>query len=177
LGADFQRERTMRTVFRTLALIAALIPVAVLQHSTFAQLHEEGGNIKDRIAIQEKLLYAYAYAYDSKDCAGWAKLFTTDATLNLGERMKETGRDAIRQACIARQKDVVGNIQTHHYMTNIVFDELTANEAKTRTYVLLTWQKPGDKTPSINAAGIYQDVIVRQSDGKWLFKERGLLMQ
>jgi hypothetical protein len=107
----------------------------------------------------------------------WANLFTTGATLNLGERMKETGKDAILHACIARQKDVVGNIQTHHYMTNIVFDELTANEAKTRTYVLLTWQKPGDKAPSINAAGIYRDVIVKQSDGKWLFKERGLLMQ
>jgi SnoaL-like domain len=62
-------------------------------------------------------------------------------------------------------------------MTNIVFDELTANEAKTRTYVLLTWQNPGDKTPSINAAGIYRDVIEKQSDGKWLFKERGFLMQ
>jgi hypothetical protein len=157
-------------------LLIAFLLIAVLQHSTFAQTHEEGGDVKDRITIQEKLLYAYAYTYDSKDCVGWANLFTTDATLNLGERMKETGRDAI-QACIARQKDVVGNIQTHHYMTNIVFDEFTANEAKTRTYVLLTWQKPGDKTPSINAAGIYRDVIVKQSDGKWLFKERGLLMQ
>ena len=167
----------MKPVFSVLTLVAAVILIAVLQHSTFAQIHEEGGDVKDRVAIQEKLLYAYAYTYDSKDCVGWANLFTTDATLNLGERMKETGRNTILQACIARQKDIVGNIQTHHYMTNIVFDELTANEAKTRTYVLLTWQKPGDKTPSINAAGIYRDVIVKQSDGKWLFKERGLLME
>jgi SnoaL-like domain len=99
----------MKSVFSVLALVAAVILIALLQHSTFAQIHEEGGDVKDRIAIQEKLLYAYAYAYDSKDCAGWANLFTTDATLNLGERMKETGRDAILQACIARQKNVVGN--------------------------------------------------------------------
>ena len=95
----------MKSVFTVLAL-GAFISIALLQHSTFAQVHEDGGNIKDRLAIQEKLLYAYAYTYDSKDCTGWANLFTTDASLNLGERMKETGRDAIRQACIARQKDV-----------------------------------------------------------------------
>lgn len=157
--------------------LSAFVLGGVLQHTTSAQTSKDGSDLRDRIAIQQKLLYRYAYAYDSKDCVGWANLFTTDATLNLGERMKETGRDAILQACIARQKDVVGNIQTHHYMTNIVFDELTANEAKTRTYVLLTWQKPGDKRPSINAAGIYRDVIVKQSDGRWLFKERALLMQ
>ena len=58
----------MKSVFSVLALVAAVILIAVLQRSTFAQIHEEGGDIKDRIAIQEKLLYAYAYAYDSKDC-------------------------------------------------------------------------------------------------------------
>jgi hypothetical protein len=57
-------------------------------------------------------------------------------------------------------------------MTNIVFDQLTANQAKTRTYVVLTWQKPGDTTPSTQAVDTYRDVIVKQSDGRWLFKER-----
>ena len=33
----------------------------------------------DRIEIQEKLLYAYAYTYDSKDCVSFSNLFTTDA--------------------------------------------------------------------------------------------------
>ncbi len=152
--------------------LSAFLLGGALQHTTSAQTAKDGSDLRDRITIEEKLLYAYAYTYDSKDCVGWANLFTTDATLNLGERTKATGRDAILQACIARQKDVVGNIQTHHNMTNIVFDELTANEAKTRTYVVLTWRKLGDKTPAVNAAGIYRDVIVKQSDGRWLFKER-----
>ena len=128
--------------------------------------------MRDRIAIQEKLLYAYAYAWDSKDCVSWANLFTTDAVLNLGGGEKENGRDAILQWCIDRQKNVVGSIKTRHNMTNVVFDQLTANQAKTRTYVVITWQKPGDMTPSTRFAFTYQDVMVKQSDGRWLFKER-----
>jgi hypothetical protein len=136
--------------------VLTLLPVPVLAQAA------EVGSIEDRIAIQEKLLYAYAYTYDSKDCVSWSNLFTTDAVLE----------DAIRQACIARQKNVVGAIKTHHNMTNIIFDELTSTHAKTRTYIVLTWQKPGDLTPSIQSAGTYRDVIVKQDDGRWLFKER-----
>jgi hypothetical protein len=112
LGADFQRERTMKSVFSVLALLAAVTSIAVLQHSTFAQIHEDGSDIKDRIAIQEKLLYAYAYTYDSKDCVSWANLFTADGVLNLGPAMKASGRDAILKGCIDRQKKVVGDIKT-----------------------------------------------------------------
>ena len=152
-------------------LLIAFLLVAVLEHSTFAQIHEDGADVRDRIAIQEKLLYAYAYAYDSKDCVSWANLFTADGVLNiLGT--KTSGREAILQACIERQKNVVGNVKTHHNMTNIVFDQLTAHHAQTRTYVVLTWQKPGDLTPSTQSAFTYRDVIVKQDDGRWLFKER-----
>lgn len=74
-------------------------------------------------------------------------------------------------------RPALSNIKTHHYMTNVVFDALTTSEAKTRTYVLIMLQKPGDMTPSTQLAGTYRDLIVKQSDGKWLFKERTLLMQ
>jgi hypothetical protein len=146
-------------------LVLTLLPVPVLAQAA------EVGSIEDRIEIQEKLLYAYAYTYDSKDCVSWSNLFTTDAVLEAGQG-KASGRDGIREACIARQKNVTGAIKTRHNMTNIVFDELTLTHAKTRTYIVLTWQKPGDLTPSIQSAGTYRDVIVKQDDGRWLFKER-----
>jgi hypothetical protein len=60
-------------------------------------------------------------------------------------------------------------------MMNIVFDQLTPSRAETRTYVLLTWQKPGDKFPTVQAAATYRDVIVKSDDGRWLFKERRLI--
>src|SRR5713101_6033392 len=131
-----------------LFLLIAFLLAGVLQHVTFAQIPKDGGDLRDRIAIQEKLLYAYAYAYDSKDCVSWANLFTTDAILDNGIN-KATGRDAILQVCLARQKDVVATIKTRHNMTNIVFDRLTSHQAETRTYLVLTWQKPGDLTPSV----------------------------
>ena len=129
-------------------------------------------NIQDRIEIQEKLLYAYSYTYDTKDCVGWSNLFTTDAVFDLG--MKAIGRDAVREGCIASQsqKDGVGNIKTRHNMMNLVFDQLTPRRALTRSYYLLTWQKPGDQMPTIHTAWTYRDVIVKSDDGTWLFKER-----
>jgi hypothetical protein len=160
-----------RSIF-TLSAIRA-VGLAVLtssQHTAFAQIAEDSGNMKDRIGIQEKLLYAYAYALDSKDCVSWANLFTADAILDNGTN-QTIGRDGILQACIAREK-VVGAIKRHHNMTNIVFDKLNSTQARTRTYVLVTWQKPGDLTPSIQTALTYRDVIVKQDDGRWLFKER-----
>jgi len=168
-----------------LFLLIGFLLAGVLQHVTFAQIPKDGGDLRDRIAIQEKLLYAYAYAYDSKDCVTWANLFTADAVFTAdgvadgvagAGPIKQTGRDAILQFCIARQKNVIGKIKTRHNMTNIVFDQLTPNQAKTRTYLLLTWQKPGEMTPSAQEAGTYRDLIVKQSDGRWLFKERVLVL-
>ena len=66
----------------------------------------------------------------------------------------------------------MGDIKTRHNMMNIVFDQLTPRRAETRTYFILTWQKPGDQIPTIQAAGTYRDVIVKSDGGRWLFKER-----
>ena len=157
---------SFRSILSTLIPFAlTLLPVRML-----AQAAEEG-SIEDRITIQEKLIYAYAYTYDAKDCVSWSNLFTSDAVLDLG-RGKASGRDAIRQACIARQRDVVGSIRTRHNMMNIVFDQLTSRRAETRTYVIITWQKPDDQTITAQSAFTYQDVIVKSEDGRWLFKER-----
>ncbi len=144
-------------------LVLTLLPVPMLAQAP-------SDSVNDRVEIQEKLLYAYAYAYDSKDCVSFSNLFTTDAVLEVGG--KAVGKDAILKGCIARQKNVVGNIKTRHNMMNIVFDRLTAGRAETRAYVLLTWQKPGDQNPSVQFAATYRDVIVKSDEGRWLFKER-----
>ena len=158
-------------------LLPTLLPVPML-----AQVPAESADFEigdralisshDRVEIQEKLLYAYAYTYDSKDCVSWSNLFTTDAVLERGAVEKLIGRDAILQFCIARQKAGVGNIKTRHNMMNIVFDQLAPRRAETKTYYILTWQKPGDQIPTIQVAGTYRDVIVKSDDGRWLFKER-----
>jgi len=129
----------------TIAFVLTLPTVAV-----FAQAPETD-SAKDRIEIQEKLLYAYAYTYDSKDCESFANLFAIDGVWIGARGVIASGRDAIRQACIALQKSVVGNIKTRHNMMNIVFDQLTSRRAETRTYCILTWQKPDDQAIIIRA--------------------------
>ena len=155
----------------TLTVFGALLAQAPADSANFEVGNQALISGHDRIEIQEKLLYAYAYTYDSKDCVSWSNLFTTDAVLDRPAG-KLIGRDAILQFCIARQKNVVGDIKTRHNMMNIVFDQLTPRRAETKTYLLLTWQKPGDQIPTIQGAGTYRDVIVKSDDGKWLFKER-----
>ena len=164
----------------TLTVLTLLVPtlllVPMLAQAPAGSANIEVGNqllisSHDSIEIQEKLLYAYAHTYDSKDCVSFSKLFTTDAVLEVPGG-KAVGRDAILQDCIARQKNVLGNIKTRHNMMNIVFDQLAPRRAETRTYFILTWQKPGDQIPTIQAAGTYRDVIVKSGDGRWLFKER-----
>src|SRR5215468_10845994 len=158
-------------------LVPTLLALPMLAQAPADSAKFEVGNqvlisSHDRIEIQEKLLYAYAYTYDSKDCVSWSSLFTTDAVLDLRSSGKLIGRDAILQFCITRQKNVVGNIKTRHNMMNIVFDQLSPRRAETRTYFILTWQKPGDQTIVVQQAFTYRDVIVKSDDGKWLFKER-----
>src|SRR5207302_6951354 len=92
-----------------IALVLTLLPVPGL-----AQVY--AGGLNDRVEIQEKLLYAYAYTYDSKDCVSFANLFTTDAVWHVS--IERIGKDAILQGCIARQKNVVGKIKTRHNMMN-----------------------------------------------------------
>jgi len=163
-----------RRTFTLSAITAAGLAVLTSsQYTAFAQIAEDRGDMKDRIAIQEQLLYAYAYTYDSKDCVSWANLFTTDAILDLTN--PTIGRDGILQWCLAQQKNVLGAIKTRHNMMNIVFDQLTSRRAETRTYVINTWQKQGDQTITVHGTGTYEDVIVKSDDGRWLFKERKLV--
>ncbi len=144
--------------------------LAACASSGAAAAGNDGGSIQDRIAIQERLLYAYAYTWDSKDCRAWANLFTSDGFLAMPTE-RVTGREAIHEWCVARQTTALAAIKTRHHMSNIVFDGLTPNRAETRTYVLVTWQKAGDRAPTPQAALTYHDLIVKQN-GAWLFKER-----
>ena len=103
-------------------LIPTLLPGLMLAQAPADSANIEVGNqvlisSHDRVEIQEKLLYGYAYAADSKDCVRFSSLFTTDAVLEIGS-IKAIGRDAILQACIARVKNAEGNIKTRPNMMN-----------------------------------------------------------
>ncbi|MEI6183695.1 MAG: nuclear transport factor 2 family protein [Polynucleobacter sp.] len=163
----------MQKLFRnTLCLIICTLSISS------PVMADRNAEIEDRINIQEKLLYAYAYAWDNKDCVSWSNLFTADAFIDLtgdvnlaSTAKRANGREAIKQFCEVRMKTALADVKSHHYMTNIVFNQITPTSAKTHTYAIVTWQKSSDPIPLLQIALTYRDVIVKQN-GKWLLKER-----
>jgi uncharacterized protein (TIGR02246 family) len=157
----------MRThrAWRGIAIGAVLAWLA--PHAAVAR---DDDSLRDRIAIQETLLYAYAYTWDAKDCRGWSNLFAVDARIVMPNETV-TGRKAIFDWCVARQKTALADIKTRHNMSNIVFDALTPARAETRTYAVITWQRATEQVPTPRATLTYHDVIVKQN-GVWLFQER-----
>src|SRR5262245_23935559 len=103
------RRTTGRLTGMTIAFVLTLPTAAV-----FAQVPETT-RVKNTIEIQEKLLYAYAYAYDAKDWESFANVFAIEAVWE-AQSGKSSERDAIGQFCIARKKSVVGNIKPRHNM-------------------------------------------------------------
>ena len=66
------------------SFFVGFVVAMALSGAAFAPVNPDGGDTRDRIATQEKLLYAYAYTYDSKDCASWSKLFILGALFDNG---------------------------------------------------------------------------------------------
>lgn len=128
--------------------------------------------------IKEKLIYAYAHAWDRKDCATWSRLFTADGLLDLSgdgnlssTAKRATGRQEILQFCETRMKTALADVKPRHFMTNTVFTELTPSRAAAETYAFVTWQRPTDPAPVVKVSITYRDVIVKEN-GRWLLKER-----
>ncbi len=163
----------MQKLFRnTLCLIICTLSISS------PVMADRNAEIENRINIQEKLLYAYAYAWDNKDCVGWSNLFTADAFIDLtgdanlaSTAKRANGREAIKQFCEVRMKTALADVKSHHFMTNTIFNQITPTSAKTHTYAIVTWQKSSDPTPLLQITLTYRDVIVKQN-GKWLLKER-----
>lgn len=134
--------------------------------------------LKERVAIQEKLIYEYANAWDQKDCDRWSSLFTSDAILdlsgdgNLASTMsRATGRIEIKEFCMRRMSTVLENVKTHHFMTNTIFNQINSSRATSSTYALITWKPLLADKPTIQTSIIYHDQIVKEKD-RWLLKVR-----
>jgi hypothetical protein len=95
---------TVLALFVTTLLAAPMLAQAPVGSANFEAGNQALISSHDRVEIQEKLLYAYAYTFDSKDCVSWSKLFPTDAVLDLRSAGKLIGRDAILEFCIAQER-------------------------------------------------------------------------
>src|SRR5262245_54605579 len=126
-------------------------------------------SIEDKVAIQE-VIARYSYAYDGKDAEAFARLFVPDGIFEImipGERaprVRLSSRAAIRKWAARRHRlNAAG--QARHHQSGLVFDDLTAETARSRTMLLLTRQGAADAAPVVDVTGVYSDTWRKTLDG------------
>ena len=144
----------------------------------FAPVSNVNPSIEDRFAISEQIA-EYAYRWDSKDAVAFSKLFAADASMDwvIGGQVEErrvVGRDAIFSYAQTSFKERIGKKQSRHHFSNLVFKELSANEAVTKHMVLVTHLSPG-QMPKVITNGYYRTEWKR-INGQWLITRRTLFV-
>lgn len=142
-----------------------------------AQLTEQ--EIEDRLAIME-MVAQYSHAWDNGDTDAYAALYTEDGIFELNpqraggpDRFFE-GRDAIHEWAGGSQgAQREQGTRVRHNQTGTVFEELTADSARTRT-MLVSTRLEGDATrPRPGSSGVYMDEWRRTAEG-WRIARRTL---
>jgi ketosteroid isomerase-like protein len=125
--------------------------------------------VEDELLIQE-VAARYSYSYDSGDADAFAKFFVEDAIFEVivptqsRPAVRLLSRAAIRE-WVAQRYRVTAGTQARHYQSGLLFDELTANIARTRTMLLLTRQGAPDSAPLLQLTGVYHDTWRKTGEG------------
>ena len=131
---------------------------------------------EDRLAILEQI-GRYSYAADDQDVEGMVGLFTEDGAFERheigsnGPVYAVEGREALRQWAADAFESLPEGVLTRHHQRATVFDELTADAARTRTMFLLTSIGPGDRHPRTVSSGVCRDEWRRSAEG-WRIARR-----
>jgi len=133
-------------------------------------------SLADKLAIQE-VIAQYSYTYDAQDAEGFAALFTEDAVWELftwgatRPEIRLASRAAICAWAARRLQERHGRFTSRHYQSGLLFDELTAESARTRTMVLVTHQGVTEAAPRTTASGVYHDHWRKTPEG-WRLAHR-----
>jgi len=120
---------------------------------------------EDRQDIADVLL-RYATGIDRRDWPLFRTVFTDDCELDYGEIGSWQGVDAVTEF-MQQAHEMAGH--TMHRLTNQVIT-VDGDEAQARTYIDALIML-GDNTSGVNAAGFYDDDIVRTGEG-WRIARR-----
>lgn len=134
----------------------------------------------ERMAVMQEcitLIFRFALKNDARDADALAEMFVSDGTFRRPSTPDNPvrGREAIRQSFLNRP----ANKLTRHIVINPTVTVLNATKSRAESYILLytATVSEGAKLPVAADAkhllGAFEDLIVRDSDGIWKFKERG----
>jgi SnoaL-like domain len=133
-------------------------------------------SVEDTLAIQE-MIARYSYAYDGQDADEFAQVFVEDGVFEIFVAGKATpsvrlqSRREIREWAAQRLRERAGRFTSRHYQSGILFDELSAGSARTRTMVLVTHQAVTETAPRLAHSGVYHDQW-RKTPAGWRLAHR-----
>ena len=120
-----------------------------------------------------RLVHDYAYHYDGGDLEALAGVLMEDMTFDsdVPSFPVHTRSRAEIIAALQNRKDHWSAVRRKHFLTNFHVVEYQRNRIRTQTYLFETHTRPGG-LPEIRQAGLYDDIIVKDSEGKWRFAAR-----
>ena len=133
-------------------------------------------SVEDKLAIQE-IIARYSYTYDGKDADGFAELFVEDGLFEVfvpGQvtaAIRLRSRAEIHEWAAQRLRERDGRFTSRHHQSGTLFDELTADSARTRTMVLVTHQGVAQAAPHPTVSGVYHDRWRKTREG-WRLAHR-----
>lgn len=152
--------------------------VAALTTIYLARVSDVNPSIEDRLDISE-LVAEYAYRWDSKDAVAFSELFAPNASMDWViagqvEKRRAVGRDAIFSYAQTAFKERIGEKQSRHHFSNLVFKELDSETAVTKHMVLVTHLTSG-QAPKVITSGYYR-IEWKRIDNRWLITRRTLFV-
>jgi uncharacterized protein (TIGR02246 family) len=123
--------------------------------------------LADLQAINQ-LFIDYGAHLDAGDLDAYAECFTHDARLLIGPLGRATGRDEIKEVMRAATGRAGGN--SFHLITSprIDLDGDTATTVVMWTVIV----RGSDGRPELGMLGRHEDIVVRDTDGRWRFRQR-----
>ena len=130
----------------------------------------------DRLLIAEVIARSSLH-YDEGELDRFEELFSDDARFEITPAptfmtAPIEGREAIGRAMGVRYRVVSQSGTRRHVVSNVVFDELTPDRARTRHYMTGISSNRIDSV-DVLATGVYHDEFVKQ-EGAWLISARRL---
>ncbi len=130
----------------------------------------ESTNVLDRLLIQEAF-YRWGIAWDEARLDVVRSLFTQEGELIITRGSDKPTSRHVGPDVIANYVDAASRVQAdqrRHAMTNVVIDRLSANEATTIAYGIVTIAANG---LSLGATVIYAAELRKEADGVWRFSK------
>lgn len=159
-------------------LSTTVVPFATAQSTKTSASVASLDELRDRDAI-EAVMVRYMHAFDRVDADAYTDCFTTDGEMSFGGQTFKGSKEIhtiLGEGIIQRQQELwlkqpLETLKGYHLLSNVDVNIVSPNEAHVRSYWHWITGPSGSGPYTVNAIGVYDDVIVRTDKG-WKIKKR-----